>query len=237
MGSLKKKIYINFLSYLLIKKFISYLTKSFPSKDISDQDLDYLISIVSLYHRIKNVPGHIAEIGVASGRNAIYFGKLIKMFNHQSVRRYIGFDTFEGFNTEDLKNDPQLKNYNNKWKINSKKDVINRCFINEVEDVVEIFEGDANIMVPKILKDYDGRRFRKGKAKFALLYIDCNAEKTAISCMESFYNYMSPGSLIVIDEKLQGGETSAILKFAKSKGLNVNFSNFPIVPIEISLPS
>ena len=53
--------------------------------------------MIKKYLKIKNIPGHIAEIGVADGRNAILFGRLIKIHNDQSVRQYIGFDTFDGF--------------------------------------------------------------------------------------------------------------------------------------------
>ena len=73
-----------------------------PHKLINDLDLEYLLWICNIYLRIKNIPGHIAEIGVADGRNAILFGRLIKIHNDQSVRQYIGFDTFDGFTQKDL---------------------------------------------------------------------------------------------------------------------------------------
>ena len=108
------------------------------------------------------------EIGVADGRNAILFGRLIKIHNDQSVRQYIGFDTFDGFTQKDLERDKHLNK--NRWKNNSKETVLSRCHDNDVEDLIEIFEGDAVKVVPEILKNHQGKKFQKNKAKFALLY-------------------------------------------------------------------
>ena len=192
-----------------------------PALEINDFDLEYLCWIVSLYMRIRNVPGHIAEIGIAKGRNTVYFGKLIKQFNDHNVRQYIGFDTFNGFTDESLKNDPQLNEYNGAWLENTKQSVLDRCKDNEVLDVVEIIEGDACITVPDTLKNYQGKNFRPGKGKFALLYIDSNAYEPSIQSMENFLEYMLPGGVIAIDEKLQGGESRAIIDFGKKHNLKV----------------
>lgn len=196
-----------------LKKIINVLIKNSSSEVIKDSDLEYLLWISNLYLKIKHIPGHIAEIGVADGRNALLFGRLIKMHNEQSVRQYIGFDTFNGFTSKDLVRDKHLDQ--DRWKNNSRKQVLERCENNNVSDIIEIFEGDAIKTVPEVLNNHQGKKFHKGKAKFALLYIDCNAYFPAISSMENFLKYMTPGGLIVVDEKIQGSETEAIIDFAK----------------------
>lgn len=210
----------------LIKKIAKYILSIQQTKIIKDIDLEYLLWICNMYLKIKNIPGHIAEIGVADGRNAILFGRLIKIHNDQSVRQYIGFDTFDGFTQKDLERDKHLNK--NRWKNNSKKSVLSRCHDNDVEDLIEIFEGDAVKVVPEILKHHRGKKFQKNKAKFALLYIDCNAYQPALESMENFLSYMSPGGYIVIDEKIQGSETEAILNFAKKNDLNVERENINV---------
>lgn len=210
----------------LIKKIAKYILSIQQTKIIKDIDLEYLLWICNMYLKIKNIPGHIAEIGVADGRNAILFGRLIKIHNDQSVRQYIGFDTFDGFTQKDLERDKHLNK--NRWKNNSKKSVLSRCHDNDVEDLIEIFEGDAVKVVPEILKNHNGKKFQKNKAKFALLYIDCNAYQPALESMENFLPYMSPGGYIVIDEKIQGSETEAILNFAKKNDLNVERENINV---------
>ena len=217
----------------LIKKVTKYILSTQQTKIIKDVDLEYLLWISNLYLKIKYVPGHIAEIGVADGRNTVLFGRLIKIHNDQSVRQYIGFDTFDGFTNEDLARDKHLDKA--RWKDNSRNSVLKRCQDNDVEELVEIFEGDALNLVPNVLKDHKGKKFQKGKAKFALLYIDCNAYIPAIKSMENFLPHMVPGGFIVIDEKLQGSETEAILDFAKKQNLKVQRFGGNEVPMFIQI--
>ena len=217
----------------LIKKVTKYILSTQPTKIIKDVDLEYLLWISNLYLKIKYVPGHIAEIGVADGKNTVLFGRLIKIHNDQSVRQYIGFDTFDGFTNEDLARDKHLDKA--RWKDNSRNSVLKRCQDNDVEELVEIFEGDALNLVPNVLKDHKGKKFQKGKAKFALLYIDCNAYIPAIKSMENFLPHMVPGGFIVIDEKLQGSETEAILDFAKKQSLKVQRFGGNEVPMFIQI--
>ena len=216
-----------------IKKVIKYILTTQQNKIIKDIDLEYLLWISNLYLKLKNVPGHIAEVGVGDGRNTVLFGRLIKLHGDQSVRQYIGFDTFDGFLNRDLVRDKHHDK--TRWKSNSRNSVLKRCQDNDVEELVEIFEGDALDVVPKVLKDHRGKKFHKGKAKFALLYIDCNAYTPAIKSMENFLPHMMPGGFIVIDEKLQGGETEAILDFAKRHNLKVQRFGANEVPMFIQI--
>ena len=218
-----------------IKKFLKYILNIKQSLSIKDIDLEYLLWISNLYLRMKHVPGHIAEIGVADGRNTVLFGRLIKLHGDKSVRQYIGFDTFDGFTNRDLSRDKHLDKY--RWKNNSLKNVMKRCHDNDIEELVEIFEGDATDIVPKVLKNHDGKKFQKNKAKFALLYIDCNAYEPSIKSMENFLPYMTPGGYMSIDEKLQGGETEAIFDFAKKYSLKVERLGPNEVPLTIKIPS
>ena len=207
----------------LIKKITKYILSTQQTKVIKDVDLEYLLWISNLYLKIKYIPGHIAEIGVADGRNTVLFGRLIKIHNDQS-------DCI-------LEIDKLANNHLDKtrWKNNSRNSVMKRCQDNDVEELVEIFEGDALNLVPKILKDHKGKKFQKGKAKFALLYIDCNTYIPAIKSMENFLPHMMPGGFIVIDEKLQGSETEAILDFARKQNLKVQRFSGNEVPMFIQI--
>ncbi|MDJ0686517.1 MAG: hypothetical protein QNJ84_17680 [Alphaproteobacteria bacterium] len=138
-------------------------------KEIHDNDLEYLLWTASLYIEIQDVPGHIAEIGVASGRNAILFGKLIHLFNDSSVRQYLGFDTFDGYKKRDLERDTHLDKSVWKGSAFTKAAVERRCAESDVLDSVEIIEEDALETAPVVLSTHQGKLFQPGKARVALL--------------------------------------------------------------------
>ena len=208
-----------------------------PSKDISDSELEYLLWICSLYQKLDSIPGHIAEVGVASGRNTVLFGRLIKIFGHSSIRQYIGFDTFDGYTTTDLARDKHLTRGHDRWKAFSRAGVLERCSVNGVNDLVEIFEGDASIEVPRVLAKHRGKKFQPGKARFALVYIDCNAYSPAINSLRAFLPHLMSGAYVAIDEKLQGGESEALIDFAKENDLAVIKPGNMQVPMLLKLRS
>lgn len=218
----------------ILKSLVSKQRQS-TRMPIPDWELEYLLWICSLYVRIRGVPGHIAEVGVADGRNTVLFARLIRQFKDDSVRQYIGIDTFDGFNARDLEENPHLSP--SVWKDNSRHLVLERCRANDVADLVEIFEGDVTQILDHILTNHRGLKFQKAHAKFALVYIDCNAYAPALFSMERFLPFMVPGGVIAIDEKQQGGETAALMDFAAKNGLVVErLVGGNQVPMAISIP-
>ncbi|MDA8554979.1 class I SAM-dependent methyltransferase [Luminiphilus sp.] len=184
------------------------------------------------------MPGHIMEIGVASGRNAVLFGNLIKLFDDGARRQYLGFDTFDGYVERDMKLDSGLKT--DAWtdRACSYASVSARIMSAGLEDVVDLFEGDATETVRHVLKELRGKKFKPDSCRVALLYIDCNAYEPAIATMRAAKKYMSPGAIIAIDEKLMGGEMRALQDFAAEQGLTVTKPvdrTFPTAMIRVEL--
>ena len=202
---------------------------------IEDSNLEYLLWLIKLFDQIENVPGHIAEIGVADGRNSILFGKLIKLYGQSSVRNYFGFDTFEGFSKRDLLENQHLKE--NLWKSekHTLKAVQHRLKINKLREICYLIKGDAVLTTKQFLHNYSCDKFQKGMSKFALLYIDCNAYKPAYLSMENFLPFLSPNAVICIDEKIQGSETKAIFDFARENNLRLFRKSSLNVPMQITI--
>lgn len=221
---------------LMINKLKKYIKDKYKLKvNIDDASLEYYIWIVRLFDQIEKTPGHIAEIGVASGNNSLLFGKLIKIYGQKSIRMYFGFDTFDGFNSRDLNENKHLSKEH--WK-NSKmsfKSVSKRLAHNHLQENCKLIQGDASKTVPEFLANYTCKNFQAGYSKFALLYIDCNAYTPAYSSMEAFLPYMSKGAIICIDEKVQGSETKALLDFSKKHGFQPFRKSSQDVPIQITI--
>ena len=88
-----------------------------------------------------------------------------------------------------------------------------------------------------MLHNHRGKKFQAGMGRYALLYIDCNAYEPALRSMQHFWEFLMPGGLIAIDEKLQGDESSALIDFASEKDLRVERLGSNEVPMVIVKPS
>jgi hypothetical protein len=185
-------------------------------KYLDKQEFRYILWLDRIYEKIKNVPGHIVELGVARGRNSIIFGNLIRLNGDEEVRKYYGFDTFQGYTDEDLRDSDWLSA--TAWKNNSFEFVRDRIESAGYKTTCKLVAGDLKATLPKFLNDgMEG--FTPGNLKVALLYVDCNAYLPAITGMNVLKKHMSPGGIICIDEKLQGGETKALIEFCEKNNL------------------
>ncbi|MEQ1861203.1 MAG: class I SAM-dependent methyltransferase [Chthoniobacteraceae bacterium] len=179
-----------------------------------DQYLDaaefrYVLWLDRIYAKIAHVPGHVVELGVARGRNSIIFGHLVRMNGDEEVRKYYGFDTFDGYPPDDLAGNPQLRA--DTWRGIGREFVEKRVANVGLARQCNFIEGDLKQTVPDFLKA--APNFRA-----ALLYVDCNAYQAALAGMEAFREHMTPGGIICIDEKRQGGETKALIEFCQRHG-------------------
>lgn len=216
-----KRIYRRILS-----KFLYRYSSSAPSywddqKYLEKTEFKYILWLYEVYKMIDTVPGHIVELGVAYGRNTIIFSHLMQMHNQDDVRKYVGFDTFDGYTDESLASNAHLSPKS--WKGISVEDVKERIKKSGNFRNNTLIKGDLNITLAEYLK-------KNPNFRAALLYIDCNAYEPAINGMEMLKEFMSPGGIICIDEKQQGGETKALIKFCKDNDLKFmrNANNFSI---------
>ena len=191
-------------------------------KYLEKTEFKYILWLYEVYKMIDTVPGHIVELGVAYGRNTIIFSHLMQMHNQDDVRNYVGFDTFDGYTDESLENNTHLSA--NAWKGISIKDVKERIKKSGSFTNNTLIKGDLNETLADYLKQ--NPNFRA-----ALLYIDCNAYEPALNGMEMLKEFMSPGAIICIDEKQQGGENRALIQFCKDNNLkfmrNANTFSIP----------
>ena len=102
---------------MIIKKVLRKFKSIFSSNSktiIEDKELIYFCWITNIFQEAIKVPGHIIEIGVASGRNSLLFGSLLKLTGESNHRKYYGFDTFAGYIEDSISDNPWLSN--NAWK-------------------------------------------------------------------------------------------------------------------------
>lgn len=179
-------------------------------KYLEKTEFKYVLWLYEVYKKIHTVPGHIVELGVAYGRNTIIFSHLMQMHNEQDIRQYIGFDTFDGYTEETLETDKHLSSKS--WKNISMENIKERIKKSGDFNNYTLVKGDLTVTLAEYLKAHPDFRA-------ALLYVDCNAYLPALSGMNMLKDFMSPGGVICIDEKRQGGETKALIKFCEDNNL------------------
>ena len=122
------------------------------------------------------------------------------------------------------------------WKSTTLKFVQERLAKALLGDTCHVFQGDVQQVAPEFVNSRQAR-FNPGMLRIALLYIDCNAYAPAKYAMDFFKPYMSPGGVICIDEKLQGGETEALVDFCRENGLTFQKDSGPFaIPAHTRIP-
>ena len=191
---------------------------------LDKSEFQYILWLDRIYQKIGRVPGNIVEVGVARGRNAIIFGRLIELHGERAVRRYYGFDTFAGYAQSDLKENTHLRA--TAFTGISYDSVLERVRDAGLSTTSYLIKGDIRETAPKFVTE-GGANFQPNHLKIALLYIDCNAFDPALFSMNFFYKYISDCGVICIDEKMQGGENRALDTFCKENGLNAERDSGP----------
>lgn len=193
-------------------KLNCYTNEDFYSLDkyLDFNEFRYIMMVHEVFKKVEKIPGHIVELGVARGRNAVLFANIIKSYNDDS-RKYYGFDTFSGYSEEDLILNPKLSA--DSWKIDYKF-VKSRIKNQGYQNIVEFIKGDIKRTVPQFIKE-------NKDLKIALVYVDCNAYEPAIDALENLRNNLMENAIICIDEKRDGGESRAIKEFAHKYNLKI----------------
>ena len=223
--------------YNLLKKYFSNnedeeIKPEVAKKSGLDQDkyldkleLSYLFSIFNLYEKVRELPGHIVELGVGAGRNSILFGNLLKITSQHNNYKYFGFDTFKNYTDKDFIENPSLIKNKNKWDGNSLEYVEKRIRSHGLESICTFIEGDIRNTLDSFL---NSPNLKKSADAFhcKLLYIDTSSYTPAKIGMEKLYDHIVPGGIISIDQRSQGGETNAIIEFCNEKSLEVTTGTF-----------
>ena len=108
---------------------------------------------------VETVPGHIVELGVGAGRNAILLGKLLKTINQHGNAGYFGFDSFSDYTPKDLEENKSLSS--NRWKSNSVEFVRKRLEQHDFSGLCELIPGDIRHTLPIFISAGGHQRYSK----------------------------------------------------------------------------
>ena len=216
-----------FLKKLLKKELIINIEQVNQNQTyLYDDEFTYILHLYELFKMTQKIPGHIVEVGVAGGRNAIIFGQLIKHYGELNTKKYHGIDTFEGYSEVDLNKESYLSN--DRWKDIDVEVVREKLNSLGLANICKLYKLDAYDITEKFI-DKGGFQFQPKSIMISLLYIDCNSYGASKFSIEALMPYMSQGSIIAIDEKRLGGETKALKEVAEKHGLILEKSTYPSI--------
>tara|TARA_B100000989_G_scaffold81467_3_gene58181 strand:+ start:569 stop:1222 length:654 start_codon:yes stop_codon:yes gene_type:complete len=179
---------------------------------LESSDIERLKKIFVRYELFKlseNIPGDIVEAGVFKGTGHLYWLKLLKIFDQNSIKKVVGFDTFTKF-PETTKNFERkaAKEFTKEAKYKIEKNLISKIN-NKVKALgclnrSELIKGDITKTSVKYCKKNRG-------FKISLLHLDLDTYAGTKAALENFFPLVSKGGVVVFDEYgVRGwGETEA----------------------------
>jgi len=200
---------------------------------IESDDTERLKKIIirnHLYQLSKNIPGDIIECGVFKGTGLIFWLKLLKIFDSQSLKKVIGFDTFADFPKSTLEYEKKsVKEFNNQSNYKKKDNTFNiikqKVKKAKVNEKCRLIKGD----ITKTAKNYAKKN--KG-CRISLLHLDLDTYAGTKCALENFYPLVSPGGVIILDEYGQSGwgESDAVDEFFINKKCDIKTVEFSSKP-------
>lgn len=177
-----------------------------------------LLARYELYKKIINVPGDIVECGILHGTGLFFWSKLTEIFNSLSIRKIIGFDTFDGYASINDDEKDMTKKFINELETTRNYDEIKKEIINQkLNKRIEIIKGDATQTIPEYVKKHPGLRI-------AILNLDFDIFNPTLIALEELYPKIVRGGIIILDEfgKSEWSESNAIDEYFKGK-IELNF--------------
>lgn len=176
-------------------------------------------SLIALLEQALSLPGDVIECGVFRGASLRRIAKTVK--DRAPERTVFGLDSFEGFpdggiteeDTQQFRSETRLMG-----KFKDADDAparLNRMA--EVFDIkLELRKGYFENTLPTVTENI-----------FCFLHIDCDTYAGHKEVLESLYDRLSPGAVIVFDDynsESWPGATKAVDEFLGEKGLTIEQS-------------
>ena len=182
---------------------------------INRQGISQILFMNELYRCITGVHGVIMEFGVRWGKNlALYesFRGIYEPFNHN--RKIIGFDTFDGFPSVNLKDgDADIISVGAYGVTDNYQDYLTNVLnYHEHESPIshikkyDLIKGDASIAIQKYLSSHP-------ETIISLAYFDFDIYQPTLDCLKAIQGHLTKGSVIGFDElnnRDYPGETLAL---------------------------
>jgi hypothetical protein len=178
-----------------------------------------MIARYELYKKTIRIPGDIVECGVFKGAGLLLWLKYLLITTSGSSKRVIGFDTFNHFSDNVLSYEEKAK------KEYVEESNFSGASIDELLSIVSSM-GDAE-KVELVMGEFEDTslNYKKNNPGFriSLLNLDFDTYSGTLAALNTFYELVTPGGVIIFDEYGQRGwgESDAVDEFFKDKEENI----------------
>ncbi len=168
---------------------------------VGRQTLLRTFTLYELYKRTLGISGHVCEVGVYKGAGSILLGKLIQMYEPESLTMVHGVDHWRGTD-DDTDAELQVAGGN----VADETKVRELIRLQDLEKIVKIHNLDARTDFPEFFEKYPHLRFK-------LVFLDSGTHAVTSASIKSLWPRLNVGGIIVFDQynhEVAPGETKAV---------------------------
>lgn len=185
----------------------------------TDREWKQVLFYNEIVEKAHDIPGDIAEFGVAGGVSLMAFTRLLHLYDrgldHKERKNIYGFDSFEGLpvlhdhDVSDAVTNKEMKRGGFEDPLGYKHLL---TFANHFDNV-HLVEGWFSDSLPEFIRN-------NPSVMFSLVHIDCDLYESTKDVLEHVWERVAPGGIIVFDELFHKdfpGETRAFNEFFNDK--------------------
>lgn len=196
----REKYYENMVKILDLGHTKTDIIHYFPAF-VGTLTLNRYFTLYELYKRTLGIQGHIAEVGVYKGAGSILFGKLVQMFEPDSLTMVHGFDWFRGTAAAD-ENPLQVNGGNT-----ADEDML--C------ELIRLQNLDSTIKIHNLNVETDLPAFfeKHPHLQFKLVFLDSGTYECESESIKHFWPRLNVGGILIFDQnnnEVAPGEARAI---------------------------
>jgi hypothetical protein len=171
---------------------------------VGHQTISRFISLYELYKMTLGVAGHIGEIGIYKGAASLFFAKLMRIFEPETLTLVHGFDNFQGAQITDE------EKYVEEGECQEDYARLMRLIkAQQYDNVVHVHNLDVTKDLGQFFEDH-------AHLQFKLIFADCGIYDVVKSTLEHFWPRLTSGGIMVFDQfnhEVAPGEARAIREF------------------------
>ncbi|MEO8666317.1 MAG: TylF/MycF/NovP-related O-methyltransferase [Ignavibacteria bacterium] len=192
-----------------------------------NQRIGKLVAHYELFKMTKDIEGSIVECGVFKGASFLRFAMYRKLFDENSKRKIIGFDSFAAF--------PQT---NYEPDIKMRIDFVEECGEQSIStsqlmellekkdcaESIELVAGDITNTIPGYVE-------KNPDLKISMLNLDADVYEPSVTVLEYLYPRIVPGGILILDDYgVFPGETKAVDDYFKDKNVDIRKFSYSMTP-------